>query len=48
MNEQIQKLLIDLDEQLRFLNLEMDDPIKAAETAISIILKSVEKLKAYT
>lgn len=41
------KYLSELDEQLRFLNLEIEEPIKVAECAIAITLKSIEKLKAY-
>lgn len=47
MNENCQKLLNDLDEQLRFLNLEMDNSIQVAENAITIVLKSIEKLKSF-
>lgn len=46
-NENCQKFLNDLDEQLRFLNLEMDNSIQVAENAITIVLKSIEKLKSF-
>lgn len=42
MQSQIIKLLIDLQEQLNFINIEVDDPIVACEQAIEIWLKSVE------
>lgn len=47
MQETTSKYLLELDEQLRFLNLEMDSPIKVAETAIAITLKSIDKLKSF-
>ena len=45
MQSQINKLLIDLQEQLNFINIEIDDPIVACEQAIEITLKSLEQLK---
>lgn len=45
MNVKINQLLTDLNEQLNFTDLEIDDPIKRCENAIDIILKSMQKLK---
>lgn len=45
MNLKINKLLSDLNEQLNFVDLEIDDAIKRCEKAIEIIIKSVQKLK---
>ncbi|WP_452602499.1 RteC domain-containing protein [Pontimicrobium sp. MEBiC06410] len=45
MNQRINNLLIDLNEQLNFVNIEIDDPIEICEQAIGITLKSLEKLK---
>lgn len=45
MNPKINQLLTDLNEQLNFTDLEIDDPIKRCESAINIILKSLQKLK---
>ena len=45
MNQKINQLLEDLNEQLNFLNLEIDDNLVRCEKAIEIILKSVQKLK---
>ncbi len=45
MRPQIYKLLNDLNEQLNFINIEIDDPIKVCEQAINITLKSLESLK---
>lgn len=45
MIENIQKLLLALDEQLKFIDLEQDDPIKRAELSIDICLKATNKLK---
>tara|TARA_R110002050_G_scaffold253424_1_gene391605 strand:- start:22528 stop:23370 length:843 start_codon:yes stop_codon:yes gene_type:complete len=47
MKFQINKLLIDLQEQLNFINIEIDDPIVACEQAIEITLRSLEKLKKF-
>lgn len=47
MNEFISNLLNELDEQLRFINLEIDEPIKRSEISIEIVLKAVEKLKIF-
>lgn len=45
MNPNINILLSDLNEQLNFTDLEIDDPIKRCENAIDITLKSLQKLK---
>jgi len=45
LNVKINQLLTDLNEQLNFTDLEIDDPIKRCENAIDIILKSMQKLK---
>lgn len=45
MNEQLTKLLIELDDQLKFIDLEQDDPIKCAQLSIDVCRKAVEKLK---
>ena len=45
MSPKINQLLTDLNEQLNFTDLEIDDPIKRCESAIDIILKSLQKLK---
>lgn len=45
MNQKITKLQSDLNEQLNFTDLEIDDPIQRSESAINIIIKSIEKLK---
>lgn len=45
MNQKINLLLSDLNEQLNFINLEIDDNLVKCEKAIEVILKSVQKLK---
>lgn len=45
MNESIQKLLIDVEDQLKFIDLEQDDPIKCAQLSIDVCLKAANKLK---
>jgi len=45
MNSKTNQLLTDLNEQLNFVNLEIDDTLVRSEKAIEIIIKSVEKLK---
>ncbi|HCQ12734.1 RteC domain-containing protein [Flavobacterium sp.] len=45
MNFKIATLLNHLNEQLNFIDLEIDDQIKKCEQAISIILKSINELK---
>ena len=47
MHSPINKLLIDLQEQLNFINIEIDDPIVACEQAIEITLRSLEQLKKF-
>ena len=46
MNHKINLLLTNLNEQLNFTDLEIDDPIQRSESAINIIVNSIEKLKA--
>jgi hypothetical protein len=45
LNIKINKLFSDLNEQLNFTDLEIDDPIQRSESAINIIVNSIEKLK---
>lgn len=45
MNPKINQLLTDLNEQLNFINLEIDDTLIRCEKAIEIIIKSIQKLK---
>ena len=45
MNSKINQLLTDLNEQLNFINLEIDDTMIRCEKAIKMIMESVEKLK---
>lgn len=45
LNQKISKLLSDLNEQLNFIDLEIDNPIKKSEKAIDVSIKSKEKLK---
>jgi hypothetical protein len=45
LNSKINLLLFDLNEQLNFIDLEIDDTLVRCEKAIEIILKSVQKLK---
>lgn len=45
MNEPANKLLSELEDQLKFIDLEEDDPIKCAQLSIDVCLKAVEKLK---
>lgn len=45
MIEQISKLLIDFEDQLKFIDLEQDDPIKCAQLSIDVCLKALDKLK---
>ena len=47
MNDTTQQYLSELDEQLRFVNLEFEDTIKVSENAVAITLKSIEKLKKF-
>ncbi|MCL9769956.1 RteC domain-containing protein [Flavobacterium sp. HXWNR69] len=46
MKNKINVLLSDLNEQLNFTDLEIDDPIHRSESAINIIINSIEKLRA--
>jgi hypothetical protein len=41
----IKRLLIELNEQLNFINAEFKNPIEIGEQAIKIILNSLENLK---
>lgn len=45
MNQKYTILLHDLNEQLNFIDLEIDDQIKKCEQAITVILKSINELK---
>lgn len=45
MNTKINQLFSDLQEQLSFIDLEIDDTLIRCEKAIEIILKSIQKLK---
>lgn len=45
MNNKATQLLSKLNEQLNFTDLEIDDPIQRSESAINIIINSIEKLK---
>ncbi|PJJ09792.1 RteC protein [Flavobacterium sp. 1] len=45
MNTKTNKLLSELNEQLNFIDLEIDDTIKRYAKAIEITIKSVQKLK---
>jgi len=45
LNSKINLLLSNLNEQLNFIDLEIVDPIKHAEKAIEMIVKSLESLK---
>jgi len=45
LNPKINLLLTNLNEQLNFTDLEIDDPILRSENAINIIITSIEKLK---
>lgn len=46
MTEQTHRLLIELDDQLKFISLEQDNSLKCAELSISVCLKAIEKLKS--
>lgn len=48
MNPKYNLLLNNLNEQLNFIDLEIDDQIKKCEQAITIILKSIKELKKTT
>lgn len=45
MNPKINKVLSGLNEQINFIDLEIDDPIQKNESALNIILTAIEKLK---
>ncbi len=45
MNESLNKLLTELGDQLKFIDLEEDDPIKCAQLSIDVSRKAVEILK---
>ncbi|MBA4275824.1 RteC domain-containing protein [Flavobacterium sp.] len=45
MNNKATQLLSKLNEQLNFTDLEIDDSIQRSESAINIIVNSIEKLK---
>lgn len=47
MTEIVGKLLLSLEDQLKFIDLEQDDPIKAAQLSIDVCRKANEKLKAF-
>jgi hypothetical protein len=46
LNSKITHLLLELNEQLNFIDLEIDNPIKKSEKAIELSVKSKDKLKA--
>lgn len=46
MMDNIQKLRGDLDDQLKFIDLEQDDALKCAQLSIDVCLKGLERLKA--
>ena len=45
MDSKTNQLLADLNEQINFVNLEIDDTLVRCEKAIEIIIKSLDKLK---
>lgn len=45
MTEPVNKLLLEVEDQLKFISLEQDDSIKCAQISIEICLKAVHKLK---
>lgn len=47
MNEFASKLLSEIEEQLNFINLETDDPLRKSELSIMVIQKSLEQLKQF-
>ena len=47
MSTKFKQLLFDLNEQLNFLDLEIDDKIDRGEKAIEIITKSIEIGRAH-
>jgi hypothetical protein len=46
MTDSINKLLTELDDQLRFIELEQDEQIKTAQLCMDVCLKALNKLKA--
>lgn len=40
------KLLTELEDQLKFIDLEQDDPLKSSQLSIDVCLKAVGKLKS--
>lgn len=47
MNQKIDNLIVNLSEQLNFINIEIDDTIQICEEAIEIISRSLNELKKY-
>lgn len=45
MNEQLNRLLTSIEDQLKFIDLEQDDPIKCAQLSIDVCRKALDKLK---
>lgn len=45
MNENVKKLLIDIEDQLQFINAEFEDKIKRSEESAKIVMKAYEQLK---
>lgn len=45
MNNKCKSIILELDEQLQFLSLEIEDVAKRAESSIVIVLKALEQLK---
>ena len=46
MIESVSNLLLQLEDQLKFIDLEQDDPIKCAQLSIDVCLKASAKLKS--
>lgn len=46
MNEQLDKLLTEIEDQLKFIDLEQDDAIKCAQLSIEVCKKALGKLKS--
>jgi len=47
MNETISKYKTEMDEQIRFLHLEIENQMQLSESVMNIVLKSLEKFKAF-
>jgi hypothetical protein len=47
MKETVTKQLQDLQEHIRFINTEIDDPMKLSETCLEVIIKAIYKLKGF-